>query len=1323
MKTSIRRFLLILVLFALGFTFFQAPSTTANAQEDLSLPGQVLKATLLQLIPADTPVGNIFGVGLLDADRSKDDSQSLAALSRYDEETGFWIANYGVINTHRTGTGQDDYPLYQQCENQVKVSIINILEVPPEELLKPNENLLNISIADAAESGFATPEITNAFKEHGYNASEYVGTQAFHGFNLHFLRLPNIQEGFDQEAGSRTQMTAGYDTFLAWQQGEWIFIVKDDAQFEERYLVMMPNGEPYGNANRYYETCPISRHPKIDPFQWAETLYQTAQEYDLEGGGANASVKGSTSSESVATTTAAPNDLDKDGIPDNEDMCVDKRGVKDLCGCPDTGPAAGDMLFRYAKPSWFSSYVGYASSEGQQQNFGHVGMYAGDLVADRAYQVRHANGLEVWRPNPQASYETGDRPGYEWIRLKKGEQVQPGDIVPEAVIESDLGYEGAGISSLKNFKTDHISTPGHSGQEIMYGYPRTRLSCQQRKEAVDTMLDFAKRTDEGSHQYGMFSTNCAYTVSTAYNYAGSNTWREFEKGMTVVTPNFLASWMNPVPLTQRRRDFDPNASPEPQNRIFSGQAHSPIYIQLTDAQGRVTGVTANGLISEIPGSEVWSYEDGSKGFNVFGDAGPLTLSIQGNGTGSYTLSLFTINYPELESHQYTAFPAQDVTTATRAELFLDPAQTAPEFWSLSVDQDGDGVFESVIQPQIEKIKGNKAGFNPLAGLDLPGVDGRVWWLVLCGCGVALLAILAVVTFVFLRRKKAVPSQGRGVLASSRTAAHPMGGQPLGSPPLARPKSTSRTIIILAIVAALLLLCCAVTGFLSRNWIRDLIYSAIPSQISNTSQQVVAESPAAQAEPAQPEAAIPTPEAAEPFLPDTQTPTQAPIVPQKNELNPVGPWVVFQAMDGLWAFNQDGTGLTHLVDEIIVAPSNLSAGLSPNGGYLAYVTTSDAFTLQNLTLKLLKLPEGTIETITRLTSPETEPSSNFDMCDPKHEAARAVTIDDGLGWSNDGRQLAFIGAMQGPTADLYMYSPEDGSITRLTSGPSQAYGVHWSMSNEFIVHFGAACFGTGAGFNMAGAWAAYADGHDVIDLYTPSPESYGELFVANYWGQPDAFYVATMSGCPLRDLRLVEIETRKVTSVHSGCFEDYAVGPTNLLAVLTSQDFSEDPGLYVYAERGSSGDFPASVYVPQENGREVELYADIALIKVVDFSQPASQILSYDFLNGNPGWYSGKGDFPRFSPDWTRYTWLENDTFYLGQWGTNQTQVLSSQGARYPFWYEEVGATIGDVRQHLIYFAGDDSAALYLASDPDYAPVPIASGLIPQSDPVLVYSSK
>ena len=127
--------------------------------------------------------------------------------------------------------------------------------------------------------------------------------------------------------------------------------------------------------------------------------------------------------------------------------------------------------------------------------------------------------------------------------------------------------------------------------------------------------------------------------------------------------------------------------------------------------------------------------------------------------------------------------------------------------------------------------------------------------------------------------------------------------------------------------------------------------------------------------------------------------------------------------------------------------------------------------------------------------------------------------------------------------------------------------------------------------------------------------------------------------------------------------------------------------------------------------------------MVDFLEPASKIKSVNFLNGQPGWYTGQGDFPQFSPDGQSYTWLENDTFYLGNRETKQSQMLSDLGAQFPFWYEDVGSVMFEVHQRLLYFTDQDNATLFLASDPEYVPVIIGTGIKPEGNPIMVFPAE
>jgi hypothetical protein len=454
--------------------------------------------------------------------------------------------------------------------------------------------------------------------------------------------------------------------------------------------------------------------------------------------------------------------------------------------------------------------------------------------------------------------------------------------------------------------------------------------------------------------------------------------------------------------------------------------------------------------------------------------------------------------------------------------------------------------------------------------------------------------------------------------------------------------------------------------------------------------------------------------------ETPPPTQpqpAPVESQvpavESGLSATGPWILLSTESGLWAMNEDGSGLTQLTQEPAIAPQDLKSAVSWENPYVAYITANDPLTLQGLTLNLLTLPEGAVEPITPLTSPGTESQSNLEICDPIYEGARAITIGNSLAWSPDGAQLAFTGSMQGDSADVYIYSLAEKSITRLSAEPGQAYDLHWAPGGQNLVFFSASCFGTGAGFDMEAAWATRPGDGRVIELYQPDPEGWGETFIGWQYNEPEAFFVATASGCPYKDLRLVDIETQEIQPIYQGCFNDVTTGPTNLLGVLASSDFSEQPGLYIYQE--PHREIPP-VYVPEPNGRQVRL-DDIYFLYSV-FTDQGVEIHSVDFY-GKPGEYQGKGDFPVFSQGGDIWAWNDSGNFYLSGKEMNAPITLNISTALYPFWNES-GNQMDGFQKRLFFFIEGDTLGLYMAVDPEYQPVLLSDKLKPLSTPVMVW---
>ncbi|MBN1427290.1 MAG: PD40 domain-containing protein [Anaerolineae bacterium] len=247
-------------------------------------------------------------------------------------------------------------------------------------------------------------------------------------------------------------------------------------------------------------------------------------------------------------------------------------------------------------------------------------------------------------------------------------------------------------------------------------------------------------------------------------------------------------------------------------------------------------------------------------------------------------------------------------------------------------------------------------------------------------------------------------------------------------------------------------------------------------------------------------------------------------------SPDGPWLAFAANRAIWIANADGSGASQLTGSFAAVTSPIAA---PSGGTAAYITAGRP-NHGGLDLWILNLPSGQSDRITPLTSTNTEtnPGTGVARGTPGFEIAHAIVELPSLAWSPDGTRLAFIGAMDGQSADLYVYSLSDGSITRLGDDPSQDYRPIWSPDGQYIVYAGASSFGTGAGYAMAGVWAAHAESGEVRLLY--QPESSDEIFSG--WTSQSVLLLHSWSAvCGAHNLRTIDIETGKVTPIWPGTF--------------------------------------------------------------------------------------------------------------------------------------------------------------------------------------------
>jgi hypothetical protein len=303
----------------------------------------------------------------------------------------------------------------------------------------------------------------------------------------------------------------------------------------------------------------------------------------------------------------------------------------------------------------------------------------------------------------------------------------------------------------------------------------------------------------------------------------------------------------------------------------------------------------------------------------------------------------------------------------------------------------------------------------------------------------------------------------------------------------------------------------------------------------------------------------------PLLPtETEVPTSLPPtdIPEPTEtpapasLNESGPYVLFKSPGGIWISNPDGSFLTQVTD--LEFQGDLRRALSPSGRRLALVVT----TPEGQDLVLVDLPGGETKTVAHLVSITPDESAN--AVSPKSFIVYAVRDYNSLAWQpGDDRFLAFTGAMDGPTADLYLYDAVTGDITRLTSGPSQAVEPAWSPDGRYVIHFGVSWVpplggAIGAANRLDGAWSVRVSDREVIPLAKPKGTTH-----PNFAGWLDETHFLTYDSdetCFSQKLRGVDVTGGKPVPVMDFSFYyQVALSPEGTLIFSGAPGCANSPG--------------------------------------------------------------------------------------------------------------------------------------------------------------------
>jgi WD40 repeat protein len=274
-------------------------------------------------------------------------------------------------------------------------------------------------------------------------------------------------------------------------------------------------------------------------------------------------------------------------------------------------------------------------------------------------------------------------------------------------------------------------------------------------------------------------------------------------------------------------------------------------------------------------------------------------------------------------------------------------------------------------------------------------------------------------------------------------------------------------------------------------------------------------------------------------------------------------------------------------------------VSPDGKWLAYYTGSvgdygemPAMGTSDLTLNLLNLTTGEKQVVTSLLSknyPDNFVEAAGKLNDPFKTAeslydAFLVGINQAIAWSPDGRYLAFAGQMDGLSSDLYVYDMMTKALRRLTSGNQELQWISWSPDGKWIVHGSVFFVGEGMTFDV---YAAAVDGTSVRYVSTNSLYSGVEKWVNSH----TYFENDSQNGPGNYGLRLVDIETGKITKIWDGSYLGYKIDPNGKwLAVSTLENGLQLVNLKTFEQFTASDPLPdpPDTFIRSEDGEIISL---------------------------------------------------------------------------------------------------------------------------------------
>jgi hypothetical protein len=280
---------------------------------------------------------------------------------------------------------------------------------------------------------------------------------------------------------------------------------------------------------------------------------------------------------------------------------------------------------------------------------------------------------------------------------------------------------------------------------------------------------------------------------------------------------------------------------------------------------------------------------------------------------------------------------------------------------------------------------------------------------------------------------------------------------------------------------------------------------------------------------------------------------------ESELYPDGPWLSYiNHSDNIVIVNYDGSGRSIIPYEIykyMNAPYDSSSSLP----LIAAISTDDSF--DNVpVLLLINLPSlEIIQEIHLHSCPSNIPGCVVDDMAVVYFQPK---------WSPNGRYLAFLGAIEGSSTDVYLYDGINNTIRRLTSGSNQVGDFFWSPDSRWIVHEEVSNF---SGWVVEAVWAASSVHDEVRWLYSPASKQ-GQILLG--WLDDDLYVVYDHGMEGESNLRLISIKSGTVSKLFPGLFFETFMDPeSGTIAIIPIEgapyNDNYETGIYLISVRNTT----------------------------------------------------------------------------------------------------------------------------------------------------------